>query len=152
MCNPQVLSLWMSDKEGPEQALLRMAALQRYFFKAAEAPAASKALLESCCLEGYNPWSQWLDKEHERLLTALIYHSRAKVDAARRKVVEIMTGLGSLPPSSKEGVFRTALQERMSGLSSSSTFLKKKVEQMQALFDLLSPAGLNDEARRRLRA
>lgn len=146
MCNPQVLSLWMSETEGPEQALLRMAALQRYLFKAAEAPAPSKALLESCCLEGYEPWRQWWEKEYKRLLTALISQSRTKVDAARRKVVEIMTGLGSLPPSSKEGVFRAALQERMSGLSSSSTFLKKKVEQMQALCDLLSAAGPNGEA------
>lgn len=64
-------------------------------------------------------------------------HSGVRVKALREKVLEVMSMAAALPASCEEGPFRTAAAAKMKDLSTSSTLLKKKADELQTFLDVL---------------
>ena len=127
--------MWLVDQQGSEPLFPRLAALQGFHAAMEEASDSARKFLEPCNLQG--AWQQWCEKERERLLAATLAQAQDRAKGLQQKVADVMGGLTSLPQSSDEGPFRSAVQERINSLSASSTFLKKRADEMQSLLDIL---------------
>jgi hypothetical protein len=115
-----------------------MAALLAFSCKMHAVPECSVDLLKTCCLVDHDPWKQWMSKEYSRLTHAVVTQSTSRIKSLEQKLTEIMKELATLPESSKEGAFQTSVGEKMNFLSSSSTLLKKRVEELQGFLDVLA--------------
>lgn len=131
----QVLALWLADSNGPEPVVQRLAALQQMSHFIQNADPAQQSVLDTCSLN--SSWSQWCDRERNRLRDALVAHSAARVKALREKNLEVMSAATAIPASCEEGPFRTAVGAKMKDLSSSSTLLKKRADELQTFLDVL---------------
>ena len=132
-----MLALWLSDFDGTEPVVKRLDALFSFCDKLGGASDSSKASLATCRLMQHQPWEEWLKKEHSRLVRAAVAQGTSRSKALSQKLKEIMGGLSILPDSSKEGAFRAAIAEQMNTLSSSSTLLKKRSEELTYFLEVL---------------
>eukprot|EP00438_Fugacium_kawagutii_P031592 Skav220178 [mRNA] locus=scaffold1271:222155:252662:+ [translate_table: standard] len=140
----EVLAAWLGRTEGPETLVPRINALQTLELARSKVAPSSRSVVETSCLEGYKPWQDWCSRERTRLLQALISHGDARAKALGQKTAEVMAEVSSFPASCKEGPFRAAVQERMSPLSTSSTLLKKKADELQSVIEALCADGSPD--------